>query len=91
MDSSQICTGLILNKDLNELIKVNLFTFFSFSIQVYVAAIRNRNLHLPEDHTELYEIDVDKEAALEAEFLPHRDVFRFYPNLSIFAPKLKTG
>ncbi|XP_059436394.1 protein NRT1/ PTR FAMILY 4.5-like [Corylus avellana] len=45
-------------------------------IQVYVAAIRNRNLHLPRDHTELYEIDMDKEAAVEAEFLPLRDVFR---------------
>ncbi|XP_062160478.1 protein NRT1/ PTR FAMILY 4.5-like [Alnus glutinosa] len=45
-------------------------------IQVYVVAIRNRNLHLPEDPIELYEIDKDTEAAVEAEFLPHTDVFR---------------
>jgi peptide/histidine transporter 3/4 len=46
--------------------------------QVYVAAIRNRNLPLPEDPTELYEIEQDKEAAAEEiEFLPHRDIFRF--------------
>jgi len=56
---------------------------------VYVVAIRNRNLHLPEDPIELYEIDKDTEAAVEAEFLPHTDVFRFYPNLSL-APKLTT-
>jgi peptide/histidine transporter 3/4 len=54
---------------------------------VYVVAIRNRNLHLPEDPIELYEIDKDTEAAVEAEFLPHTDVFRFYPNFSL-APKL---
>ncbi|KAF5475274.1 hypothetical protein F2P56_007097 [Juglans regia] len=52
-------------------------------IQVYVAAIRNRNLHLPEDPTELYEMDMDKEAALEVEFLPHRDVFRFLDKAAI--------
>jgi peptide/histidine transporter 3/4 len=57
-----------------------LFTFCSF-FQVFVAAIRNRNLHLPQDHIELYEIDKDKEAAVKAEFLPHRDVSRFYHNL----------
>lgn len=45
-------------------------------MQVYVAAIRNRNLILPEDAAELYEINMDKEAALEVEFLPHREVFR---------------
>jgi peptide/histidine transporter 3/4 len=33
---------------------------------------------LPEDPTELYEIEQDKEAAAEEiEFLPHRDIFRF--------------
>ena len=47
---------------------------------MYVAAIRNRNLDLPEDPTELYEIDHDKEAAMEEDYLPHRDIFRFYPN-----------
>ena len=48
---------------------------------MYVAAIRNRNLHLPEDPTELYEIDHDNEAVMEVEFLPHSDIFRFYPNI----------
>ncbi|KAI3717213.1 hypothetical protein L1987_68683 [Smallanthus sonchifolius] len=46
-------------------------------IQVYVAAIRNRNLQLPEDPSELHEIPMDKENALHQEFLPHRDVYRF--------------
>ncbi|KAL8108219.1 hypothetical protein AgCh_024605 [Apium graveolens] len=45
-------------------------------IQVYVAAIRNRNLELPDNAAKLYEINMDKEAALELEFLPHREVFR---------------
>uniref|UniRef100_A0A7N1A1Z8 Uncharacterized protein n=1 Tax=Kalanchoe fedtschenkoi TaxID=63787 RepID=A0A7N1A1Z8_KALFE len=45
-------------------------------IQVYVAAFRNRRLKLPEDATELYEINHDQEAAIEAEFLPHRHVLR---------------
>ncbi|KAJ0080773.1 hypothetical protein Patl1_10333 [Pistacia atlantica] len=42
---------------------------------VYVAAILNRKLQLPEDPTELYEIE-GKEAAIETEFLPHRDIYR---------------
>ncbi|GFS35327.1 nitrate transporter 1:2 [Actinidia rufa] len=45
-------------------------------IQVYVAAFRNRKLELPKDPEELYEINRDKEAETETEFLPHRDVFR---------------
>jgi len=45
--------------------------------QVYIAAIRNRNLPLPEDPMELYEIEQDKEAAVEVEYQPHRDIFRF--------------
>ncbi|XP_031287463.1 protein NRT1/ PTR FAMILY 4.5-like [Pistacia vera] len=44
-------------------------------LQVYVAAIRNRKLQIPEDPKELYEIK-DKEAAIETEFLTHRDIFR---------------
>ncbi|KAM1032964.1 hypothetical protein ACFX13_037323 [Malus domestica] len=52
-------------------------------IQVYVAAIRNKNLSLPEDPAELYEISKDKEAALEQEFLPHRPIFRFLDKASI--------
>ncbi|XP_062093299.1 protein NRT1/ PTR FAMILY 4.5-like [Humulus lupulus] len=45
-------------------------------IQVYVAAVRNRNLSLSEDPSDLYEINQDKEAALEADFLPHTNAFR---------------
>ncbi|XP_059638740.1 protein NRT1/ PTR FAMILY 4.5-like [Cornus florida] len=52
-------------------------------IQVYVAAILNRKLQLPEDPTELYEINRDKEAAIEAEFLPHSDGFRFLDKAAI--------
>ncbi|XP_017629980.1 protein NRT1/ PTR FAMILY 4.5-like [Gossypium arboreum] len=52
-------------------------------IQVFVAAIRNRNLKLPENPLELYEIDKDKEAALEDDFLPHRDVYRFLDKAAI--------
>ncbi|XP_014517448.2 protein NRT1/ PTR FAMILY 4.5-like [Vigna radiata var. radiata] len=52
-------------------------------IQVYVAAIRNRNLLLPEDPAELYEIKQDKEAAQEIEFLPHRNILRFLDRAAI--------
>ncbi|XP_029124955.1 protein NRT1/ PTR FAMILY 4.5 [Cajanus cajan] len=52
-------------------------------IQVYVAAIHNRNLPLPEDPTELYEIEQDKEAAEEIEFLPHKDILRFLDRAAI--------
>ncbi|XLS81351.1 hypothetical protein HN51_047182 [Arachis hypogaea] len=44
-------------------------------VQVYVAAIRNRRLTLPEDPAELYAIEQDREATLETEFLPHRDIY----------------
>ncbi|XP_030547286.1 protein NRT1/ PTR FAMILY 4.5-like [Rhodamnia argentea] len=52
-------------------------------VQVYVAAIRNRKLQLPEDPAELYEIDKDAEAAGEEEFLPHRDTFRFLDKAAV--------
>ncbi|XP_061356393.1 protein NRT1/ PTR FAMILY 4.5-like [Gastrolobium bilobum] len=52
-------------------------------IQVYIAAIRNRNLPLPEDPRELYEIEQDKEAAVEIEYLPHRDILRFLDRAAI--------
>ncbi|KAJ7968798.1 protein NRT1/ PTR FAMILY 4.5-like [Quillaja saponaria] len=52
-------------------------------LQVYVAAIRNRNFRVPEDPADLYEIENDKEAALETEFLPHRDIFRFLDKAAI--------
>ncbi|KAF7139290.1 hypothetical protein RHSIM_Rhsim07G0173300 [Rhododendron simsii] len=45
-------------------------------LQVYVVAFRNRNLQLPEDPEELYEINRDMEAAPETEFLPHRDFYK---------------
>lgn len=51
--------------------------------QVFVAAIRNRNLPLPEDPVELYEIDRDAEAAGDKEFLPHRDTFRFLDKAAV--------
>ncbi|KAI3800793.1 hypothetical protein L1987_28889 [Smallanthus sonchifolius] len=52
-------------------------------IQVYVAAIRNQKLQLPEDPSELYEIPMDSEAALHQEFLPHRDVYRWLDKAAI--------
>ncbi|XP_034698009.1 protein NRT1/ PTR FAMILY 4.5-like isoform X2 [Vitis riparia] len=52
-------------------------------IQVLVASFRNRKLPLPDDPAELYEIDRDKEAATEAEFLPHRDIYRFLDKAAI--------
>ncbi|XP_060190919.1 protein NRT1/ PTR FAMILY 4.5-like [Lycium barbarum] len=51
--------------------------------QVYVAAIRNRNLQLPEDSADLYEIDEDKEAAIPAEFLVHTDTYKFLDKAAI--------
>ncbi|XP_057764097.1 protein NRT1/ PTR FAMILY 4.5-like [Salvia miltiorrhiza] len=51
--------------------------------QVYVAAIRNRNLQLPEDDNDLYEVSLDKEAADIAELLPHTDAFRFLDKAAI--------
>ncbi|GAU18786.1 hypothetical protein TSUD_80750, partial [Trifolium subterraneum] len=56
---------------------------FLFIFQVYIAAIRNRNLPHPVDSEELYEIEQDKEAAMEMEFLPHRDIFRFLDKAAI--------
>ncbi|KAK7318866.1 hypothetical protein RJT34_03573 [Clitoria ternatea] len=52
-------------------------------IQVFVAAIRNRNLPFPADAVELYEIERDKEAALEMEYLPHGDTYRFLDRAAI--------
>ncbi|XP_073116124.1 protein NRT1/ PTR FAMILY 4.5-like [Elaeis guineensis] len=52
-------------------------------IQVCVAAFRNWNLDLPEDPTELYEIDRMKESLEEVEFLPHRDKFRLLDKAAI--------
>ncbi|KAJ0581571.1 putative proton-dependent oligopeptide transporter family, MFS transporter superfamily [Helianthus annuus] len=52
-------------------------------IQVYVAAIRNRKLRLPDDPSELHEMPLDSEAALHQEFLPHRDVYRWLDKAAI--------
>ncbi|KAA0052592.1 protein NRT1/ PTR FAMILY 4.5-like isoform X2 [Cucumis melo var. makuwa] len=52
-------------------------------LQVYVAAIRNRKLILPEDSTQLYEIERDKEVAAEDDFLPHRNIYRFLDKAAI--------
>ncbi|KAI6705553.1 hypothetical protein NL676_008515 [Syzygium grande] len=52
-------------------------------IQLYVAAICKRDLQLSEDPTELYELDRDREAAFEAEFLPHTGNFRFLDKAAI--------
>ncbi|KAL4563398.1 hypothetical protein LXL04_027439 [Taraxacum kok-saghyz] len=56
-------------------------------IQVYVAAIRNCNLKLPEDPSELYEIAMDKEAGIHEEFLPHRDVYRWLDKAAVRCDK----
>ncbi|CAI0475632.1 unnamed protein product, partial [Linum tenue] len=52
-------------------------------LQVYVAAYRNRKLQLPEDPSDLYEISKDKEAAMEVEFLAHREIFKFLDKAAI--------
>ncbi|KAL0442594.1 UNVERIFIED_CONTAM: protein NRT1/ PTR FAMILY 4.6 [Sesamum latifolium] len=52
-------------------------------LQVYVAAIRNRKLRLPQDTNELYEINQDSEAANQAEFLSHTSAFRFLDKAAI--------
>ncbi|KAK3165439.1 hypothetical protein QOZ80_1AG0033220 [Eleusine coracana subsp. coracana] len=51
--------------------------------QVYVAALRNRNLELPENPDELYEISKTK-ASPQTEFVAHRDKpFRFLDKAAI--------
>ncbi|KAK7400202.1 hypothetical protein VNO78_11402 [Psophocarpus tetragonolobus] len=52
-------------------------------IQVYVAAIRNRNLALPANPNELYEIEKDKEIVEEIEYQPHTNIFRFLDKAAI--------
>ncbi|KAK7400204.1 hypothetical protein VNO78_11404 [Psophocarpus tetragonolobus] len=52
-------------------------------IQVYVAAIRNRNLPLPEDPIELYKIEQDKEASVEIEYQPQGNIFGFLDKAAI--------
>ncbi|KAL0305573.1 UNVERIFIED_CONTAM: protein NRT1/ PTR FAMILY 4.3 [Sesamum radiatum] len=50
---------------------------------VYVAAIRNRKLRLPQDSNQLYEINPDSEDANQAEFLSHTSAFRFLDKAAI--------
>ncbi|PIN21903.1 H+/oligopeptide symporter [Handroanthus impetiginosus] len=52
-------------------------------LQVLVAAIRNRKLQLPVDCNELFEIEKDKAAAMQFEFLPHTNDFRFLDRAAI--------
>ncbi|KAF3451357.1 hypothetical protein FNV43_RR07452 [Rhamnella rubrinervis] len=52
-------------------------------IQVYVVAFRNRKLSFPENPEDLYEINRDKEAAVEEEFLPHRDILSFLDKAAV--------
>ncbi|XP_076930175.1 protein NRT1/ PTR FAMILY 4.5-like [Bidens hawaiensis] len=59
-------------------------------LQVYVAAIRNINLKLPEDPSELHEIPMDKEADLHQEYLPHRDVYRWLDKAAIQTDKTES-
>ncbi|KZV47496.1 nitrate transporter [Dorcoceras hygrometricum] len=47
-------------------------------VQVYVAAVRNRKLKLPEDSNELYEINRDSESGIQSEILPHTNSFRSF-------------
>ncbi|KZV51071.1 nitrate transporter [Dorcoceras hygrometricum] len=55
-------------------------------VQVYVAAIRNRKLKLPDDFNDLYEINNDREAANHSELLPHTHAFRFLDKAAILTP-----
>ncbi|KAK1375446.1 Proton-dependent oligopeptide transporter family [Heracleum sosnowskyi] len=52
-------------------------------VQVYVAAVRNRKLKHPDNDVELYEMNKDKEDALEQEFLPHTQGFRWLDKAAI--------
>ncbi|KAJ0796923.1 putative proton-dependent oligopeptide transporter family, MFS transporter superfamily [Helianthus annuus] len=52
-------------------------------VQVYVAAIRNRKLPLPDDPSELHEIPMECETTLHQEFLPHRNVYRWLDKAAI--------
>ncbi|KAL0352926.1 UNVERIFIED_CONTAM: MACPF domain-containing protein CAD1 [Sesamum angustifolium] len=52
-------------------------------LQVYVAAIRNRKLRLPQDSNQLYEINPESEGANQAEFLSHTSAFRFLDKAAI--------
>ncbi|KAI4989300.1 hypothetical protein ZWY2020_036617 [Hordeum vulgare] len=75
--STQAATGLALMAFLVGMPRYRIFTVQGSSVlleifRVYVAAIRNRNLQLPENPDELYEISRSK-AAPEVEFVSHRD------------------
>lgn len=52
-------------------------------IQVYVASIKKRKLELPKNSEDLYEFTYDKESALEHEFIPHSNAYRFLDKAAI--------
>ncbi|XP_073061658.1 protein NRT1/ PTR FAMILY 4.5-like [Primulina eburnea] len=55
-------------------------------VQVYVAAIRNRKLKLPDDSKDLYEINQDSESGIQSEALTHTNAFRFLDKAAIREP-----
>ncbi|KAI3800794.1 hypothetical protein L1987_28890 [Smallanthus sonchifolius] len=59
-------------------------------LQVYVAAIRNRKLQLPEDPSELHETPIDKEAELHQDYLPHTNVYRWLDKAAIRSNKTES-
>ncbi|KAI5003983.1 hypothetical protein ZWY2020_031226 [Hordeum vulgare] len=94
--STRAATGLALMAFLVGMPRYRIFTVQGSSalleiFRVYVAAIRNRNLQLPENPDELYEISRSK-AAPEVEFVSHRDrPFRFLDRAAIVqAPTAET-
>ncbi|KAL4204426.1 hypothetical protein AMTRI_Chr01g109790 [Amborella trichopoda] len=52
-------------------------------VQVLLVSLRNRKLQLPENHEDLYELNKDKESAIEVEFLPHRNIYRFLDKAAV--------
>ncbi|KAE8789781.1 protein NRT1/ PTR FAMILY 4.3-like [Hordeum vulgare] len=88
VSSTRAATGLALMAFLVGMPRYLIFTVQGNSalleiFRVYVAAIRNRNLQLPENPDELYEISRSK-AAPEVEFVSHRDrPFRFLDRMAI--------
>lgn len=59
-----------------------MFSSLGSYIQVFVAAIRNRALPVPEKSEELHEIH-DKEVGMENEILARTDQFRYCIRLQI--------
>ncbi|XP_073027146.1 protein NRT1/ PTR FAMILY 4.5-like [Primulina eburnea] len=70
---------------------INGSSALSAIVQVYVAATRNRNLILPDDFSDLYEINKDMEAANQPEVLPHTNAFRFLDKAAILTPSTQNS